>query len=126
MLLGAVALGCSSTDMRVTFPGFPHSVQGLAADDCKLTSRSPRIHLLRVGLSVVQGGRTVDADSKVAVTISNVERALVIGKANLAADGQVVEVTLKGPANTGEHLLVRGNYAVAGERYEFRQQCHVD
>jgi hypothetical protein len=82
--------------------------------------------VLRVGLTVVRDGRPLDADSEVKVTISNFERALIIGRANLKADGKAVEVTLNGPASTGEHLLLRGNYAVGGERHSFEQKCHVD
>jgi hypothetical protein len=112
--------------MRVTFPGFPEAVQGLGPDDCKLSSRSPRKHLLRVSLSAVRDGQGVPVDGEVPVSITNVERALVIGRTKLVADGQAVEVVLEGPANTGEHLLFQGEYTVGGERHQFEQKCHVD
>ena len=119
-------MACGATEMRVSFPGFPDAVQGLAPDDCKLNSRSPRKHVLRVGLSAARDGQRLDVDGPVKVTISNYERGLVIGKVDLKADGEPVEVTLDGPANPGEHLMLQGNYVVGGKLYEFDQKCHVD
>lgn len=112
--------------MKVSFPGFPDSVQGLAADDCKLNSRSPRKHVLRVALSAIRDGQPADVQSPVKVTVKNYERGLVIGKVDLRADGEPAEVTLEGPADPGEHLVLQGSYVVGGQLFQFDQKCHVD
>jgi hypothetical protein len=125
-LLCVSTLACRSTEMRVTFPGFPQAVQGVGPDDCKLSSRSPREHLLRVSLSARRDGREVLVEGEVPVSITNLEHSPVIGRAKLKADGQAVELVLDGPAKTGEHLALRGEYTLGGERHEFEQRCHVD
>ena len=126
-MLSSVTGGCGSPSMQVRFHALPRAVESPDPNSCRLVSRSPISHIIRLGLSAERGGKRVRADNEeVRVTVLNQTRGLALATADLRCDGEPRELMLEGPAKPGEVLEVTGSFSVSGEQAKFSQTCHID
>lgn len=113
--------------MQVQFLTVPQAVESVNPESCRLLSRSPVAHIIRVSLTPEDDGRQARIDNAVIkLTISNEARGMVLSSVDIKPDGSPQEVTLQGPADQGDRLKLKGAFSVNGDLREFSSTCLVD
>ena len=125
--MGFLLLACGGPELRVTFLTVPQAVQTSRPESCRIVSRSPISHIMRVSLTPEEDGRAARIDNAVLqVKVKNQTRGIELATVDMKPDGQPHEVTLAGQADPGELLELSGTFSANGELRAFSGTCSVD
>jgi hypothetical protein len=113
--------------VQMSFEGFPEVVKSLSPDACKLLSRSPRVHIMRLALTpMLSGKRSSVDDNKLEVVVENSTRRSRLATQSVVLSGKPVEVELEGEAQTGDELEVALHYQKDRQSHSDQGRCTVD
>ena len=127
LALALAAVGCGGPQVRVAFLTLPQSAESKLPNACRIVSRSPISHIMRVSLTPEEDGRAARIDNAVVqVKVINETRNIELATVDIKPDGSPHEITLSGQADPGEVLSLSGSFSAEGDIGKFSQTCAVD